>query len=156
MNARINYKSLAFHLLVPIMLLFIILMLVPDYSEYYRTLAKPFPVLPSIIYFGIYALVYFIFGLAAYYVDKHEGIHRKAFNYYYIALFLNLLYIPITFGTRYLLVGFLWSIMLVIFIFLTYKEFRKVSKLSGKLFIAYFVVSIFISYYAFLIYLMNR
>ncbi|HHX00533.1 MAG TPA: tryptophan-rich sensory protein [Acholeplasmataceae bacterium] len=153
---KINYKSFAFHLLVPIMLLFIIIMLVPDYGSYYNNLAKPFPVLESFIFFGIYAITYFIFGLAAYFVDEEEGEHKKAFNYYYISMFMNLLYIPITFGTRSLLVGFLWSFLLIVFIFLTYKEFRKINKLSGKLFIIYFVVANFITYYSFMLFLLNR
>lgn len=153
---KTDLKSLAFHLLVPIMLLFIVMMLVSDYIDYYSNLAKPFPKIPSYIFFGIYALVYFVFGLAAYFVEVEEGNKKRAFNYYYISLLINLLYVPITFGTRSLLVGFLWSLMLVVFIFLAYKEFRKIHKLSGKLMIVYFVVSLFITYYTFFIYFLNR
>jgi len=153
---KINYKSLAFHLLVPIMLLFIVMMLVTDFPAYYNSLEKLFPKLPSFVFFGIYGLVYFFFGLAAYFIEEAEGNNKKAFNYYYIALLINLLYIPITFGTRSLLVGFLWCVLLVIFVYLTFKEFKKVNKTSGKLMIVYLVISIFLTYYTFMIYLLNK
>ena len=73
---KINYKSLAFHLLVPIMLLFIVMMLVTDFPAYYNSLEKLFPKLPSFVFFGIYGLVYFFFGLAAYFIEEAEGYRQ--------------------------------------------------------------------------------
>lgn len=156
MNTKINFKALAFHLLVPIMLLFIILMLVPEYSDNFGSLGKPFPNIPVIVFFGIYVLMYLVFGVSAYLVDVEEGVKQKAFNYYYISLLINLLYIPIMFGTRNLLVGFLWTVLLLVFVFLTYKEFKKVNKTSGILFLIYFVFSVFLTYYSFMLYLLNK
>lgn len=156
MNLKFNFKSLAFHLLVPIMLLFIILMIIPEYNEYFRSLSKPFPIMPDYAFFAIYSLMYFIFGIGAYLVDESEGVNKKAFNYYFSALLLNLLYIPIMFGTRYLLVGFLWSFLLLVFIYLTYREFKKVNKTSGILFVIYFIFGLFLVYYSFFIYILNK
>lgn len=156
MNTRINFKTLAFHLLVPIMLLFIILMLVPGYNDHFKSLAKPFPQISGYIFFGLYALMYLLFGVAAYLVDSAGDVSKKTFNYYYISLLLNLLYIPINFGTSNLLVGFFWSFLLLIFVFLTHKEFKKVSKTSGVLFTIYFVFSLFLAYYSFMMYFLNK
>lgn len=155
MNTRFNFKSLAFHLLVPIMLLFIILMLVPGYGNYYNMLVKPFPALPSFVFFGIYILMYFLIGISAFLVDIRENVKERAFNYYYISLLINLFYIPIMFGTKSLLVGFLWSVLLLIFVFLTFKEFRKVNRTSGMLFIIYFVFTILLTYYSLMLYFLN-
>ena len=156
MNTKINFKDLAFHMLVPIMLLFIILIIVPGYADNYRFLSKPFPNIPEVIFFGLYALMYFLFGTGAYLVDVEEEVEQKAFNYYYISLFANLLYIPIMFGTNSLLVGFLWVVFLLVFVFLSFKEFRKVNKTSGVLFLIYFVYIVFLTYYSLMLYLYNK
>lgn len=156
MNRRINFKTLAFHILVPIMLLFIILMLVPGYNDYFDSLEKPFPKVPGILFFGIYAFVYFVFGIAAYMVDMEEEANTKIFNYYYISLLINLLYIPIMFGTNNLLVGLLWSVLLLVFVFFSFKSFRKINKTSGILFLIYLVFTIFLVYYSLMIYIINK
>ena len=153
---KINYKGLAFHLLVPIMLLFIILMLIPDYSINYTVLKKPFPNMPSYIFFGLYILMYFIFGVAAYLGEEDLSRTNKAMSYYYISLFVNLLYIPIIFGTKNLFVGFLWSVHLLVIIYFTFSRFRKINKHCARLFLIYFIYSLFLVYYSFFIYIFNK
>jgi len=162
---NINFKSLAFHVLVPLMLSFIIAMLVPDYSTYYKGLILPFPELPRVIFPIVWSFLYLLMGIAAYLVDNTEtnvqgkevtNLEKKeAFKYYYAQLLVNLFWTPIFFGMRGLFVGVLWTVLLLVLVYITYRKFSRINKLSGYMFIPYVLWVLFATYYTIAIWMLN-
>lgn len=159
MDRRWNFKSMAFHILVPIMLLFIVMMLIPDYTVYYDSLKKYVPHLSKLVFIIIYGLMYLIMGIAGYLVeegDVKKEEKQSAFNSYYLQLLINLLWLPILFGFRHLLFGFLWVVFLLVMVFMTYRKFMRISSTAGYLFLVYFIITLFFTYYTLGLYLLNR
>ena len=66
---KINIKSLLFHVLVPLMLSYTIIMLIPDYKDYLDSLKKPLE-LPSIVFQIVWPVLYVLIGISAYIVDN--------------------------------------------------------------------------------------
>ena len=150
---RINFKSMAFHLLVPLMLFFIIMMLMPDYRDYYRGLVKPAPVMPQVAFIAIWSFMYLLIGLSAYFAEQgiagSEMTKSDVFKYYFWQLLVNLFWFPVTFGLKWLLIGFLWTLVLLVLAYATYRRLAKVNKISGYLFIPYLLWILFLAYYTF-------
>lgn len=152
-------KSLAFHILIPIMLSFIIWMLIPDYTIFYEGLRKPVPHLPQGAFVIIWCFIYLLMGIAAYFVENAEGNNtykEKAFSFYYLHLLVNLLWMPIFFGFQNLFVGMLWTLLLLLMVVLTMRKFIKIKPLSGYLFLFYLLWLIFLTYYLTGIYILNK
>lgn len=159
MDRRLNFKSMAFHILVPIMLLFIVMMLIPDYTVYYDSLRKYFPHLSQMVFIIIYGLMYLMMGIAGYLVEEADGKKEEkqsAFNSYYLQLLINLLWLPILFGFRHLLFGFIWILFLLVMVFVTYRKFMKISIRAGYLLLVYLLITLFFTYYTLGLYLLNR
>lgn len=159
MDRRLNFKSMAFHILVPIMLLFIVMMLIPDYTVYYDSLKKFVPHLSQMVFIIIYGLMYLMMGIAGYLLEEADGKKEEkhsAFNSYYLQLLINLLWLPLLFGFRHLLFGFIWILFLLVMVFVTYRKFMKTSAKAGYLFLVYFVITLFFTYYTLGLYLLNR
>ncbi|MGB4015340.1 MAG: TspO/MBR family protein [Bacilli bacterium] len=156
---RINFKSLAFHLLVPLMLFFIIMMLMPDFRDYYDGLSKPAPPLPRIVLIAIWSFMYLLTGLAAYFAEQSvtgsEPAKSGVFKYYFWQLLLNLFWFPVTFGLRWLLAGLLWTLALLVLAYATYRRLSGVNKTSGYLFIPYLLWLLFLAYYTFGLWAIN-
>ena len=90
---KINFKSLLFHLFVPLMLSFIISMLIGDYSSYYNSIVKPVTV-PSIVFPIVWTILYLLMGVSAYIVDNSDNPNSdKAMKFYYIQLFYQQSYL---------------------------------------------------------------
>src|SRR5690554_6613065 len=147
---RINFKSLAFHLLVPLMLFFIITMLMPDYRDYYQGLVKPAPALPKVALIAIWSLMYLLMDLSAYYAEQSiagsEAVKSNVFKYYFWQLLVNLFWFPVVFGLRWLLIGFLWTLVLLILSYSTYRRMAKINRISGYLFVPYLIWILFLAY----------
>lgn len=153
MNLRkINFKSLLFYSLIPLMLGFIVAMIIPDYKDFYSSLNKPFN-LPAIVFPIVWSILYVVMGIAAYFVDE-EG-DDKAIRLYYIQLFVNLLWTPVFFGLKSLLWGMIVALLLAILVILTAIKFYQSRKLSGYLMIPYVIWSLFALYLTISIYALN-
>lgn len=152
---KINFKSLLFHLLVPIMLSFIISMLIGDYSEYYNSLVKPINV-KGIVFPIVWSILYLLMGISAYIVDNSENQNSdKAMRYYYIQLVLNLLWTPIFFYFKLRGGSVILTVMLLVAVLVTAFSFYKINKVSGLLFIPYLLWTIFALYLTTGIYFLN-
>lgn len=149
---KINFKSLLFYSLIPLMLGFIVAMIIPDYKDFYSSLNKPFN-LPEIVFPIVWSILYVVMGIAAYFVDE-EG-DDKAIRLYYIQLFVNLLWTPVFFGLKSLLWGMIVALLLAILVILTAIKFYKSRKLSGYLMIPYVIWSLFALYLTISIYALN-
>lgn len=156
---RINFKSLAFHLLVPLMLFFIIMMLMPDFRDYYQGLSKPAPAFPRIVLIAVWSSMFLLTGLSAYLAEqgtaRSEPAQSGLFKFYFWQLLLNLFWFPVTFGFRWLFAGFLWTLALLVLAYASYRRFASVNKVSGYLFLPYLVWLLFMTYYTFGLWAIN-
>lgn len=152
---KINFKSLLFHLFVPLMLSFIISMLIGDYSSYYNSIVKPVTV-PSIVFPIVWTILYLLMGVSAYIVDNSDNPNSdKAMRFYYIQLLLNLLWTPVFFLFKLKGGSVILTILLLIFVLLTAYKFYKINKVSGLLFIPYILWTVFALYLTTGIYFLN-
>jgi len=152
-------KSLAFHILVPIMLSFIIWMLIPDYTVFYNGLAKPAPQLPEEAFVIAWCAIYFLMGIAATVAEFSEVdqvYKQKAFNLYYLKLLVNLLWMPVMFGFRNLFVAAVWSVLLFVLTALVFWKFLKLNRKCGLLLLPYLLWTVFLIYYSVALWIMNK
>lgn len=157
---KINFKSLAFHLLVPLMLFFIISMLMPDYDDYYVGLIKPVPELPRIALIAVWGLMYLLIGLGAYTLERTEdgesdNAKAGAFRSYFWMLLINLFWFPVVFGLRLFILGWIWTLGLVLLAYISYRKANKVNKNSGYLFLPYLVWLLYLLYFTFGLWALN-
>ena len=152
---KINFKSLLFHLFVPLMLSFIISMLIGDYSSYYNSIVKPVTV-PSIVFPIAWTILYLLMGVSAYIVDNSDDPNSdKAMRFYYIQLVLNLLWTPVFFLFQLRGISVILTVLLLLFVILTAYNFCKINKISGLLFIPYILWTVFALYLTTGIYFLN-
>ena len=161
---KLNVQSLAFHTLVPLMLSFIIAMLVPDYQAYYASLIKPFPVIPSIVFPIVWSILYLLMGFAAYLVEQtvwtqnkeeFENYRRKAMNYYYLQLIVNLLWTPMFFWLKAPLIAAVWTVLLLFLVYRTTVMFFRINQASGYLMMPYFLWVVFATYLTIAFWVLN-
>jgi len=153
---RINFKSLAFHLLVPLMLFFIINMLMPDYKDYYEGLVKPAPSLPYMAFVAVWSLMYLLLGVGAYLAEQSNLEDKgNCFKCYFWMFLLSLFWLVLTFGLKWPFAGLLLTIVLLIMSYITYRKFHKINSISGKLFIPYLLWLLFLTYYTFGLWVLN-
>lgn len=152
---KINFKSLLFHLLIPLMFAFIISMLIGDFSTYYESIDKPINVSP-IVFPIVWSVLYLLMGTSAYLVDNsNDEKCDNAMRFYYLQLILNLLWTPVFFYFKWQGISLILTIMLVFFVFITSVKFYKINRLSGYLFIPYFLWCSFALYLTSGVYFLN-
>ena len=157
---KINFKSLAFHLLVPLMLFFIISMLMPDYNDYYEGLVKPAPEIPRIAMIAVWSMMYLLTGFGAFTLDQSDDEPRrdhkaKAFKSYFWMLLVNLFWFPVVFGLRTFWLGLAWSLGLIILAYVVYRKVSGVKKVSGYFFLPYLIWLLYLVYFTFGIWALN-
>jgi len=134
-------------------------MLMPDYRDYYQGLVKPAPALPKVALIAIWSLMYLLMGLSAYYAEQSiagsEAVKSNVFKYYFWQLLVNLFWFPVVFGLRWLLIGFLWTLVLLILSYSTYRRMAKINRISGYLFVPYLIWILFLAYYTFGLWALN-
>lgn len=152
---KVNFKSLLFNTLVPLMLSFIVAMLVPFDKSYYESLNMPIK-LDSIVFIVAWSILYLLMGLSAYFIENSDYVgSKKLLKIYYLQLLLNLLFMPIFFYFKNILLATILVVLLMaLVIFYTFKVFRA-SKISGYLLIPYIVWLIFATYLQVGIYFLN-
>lgn len=152
-------KSLAFHVLVPIMLSFIIWMLIPDYTVFYNALKKPAPQLPEETFIIAWCAIYFLMGIAATCAEFSEAdqvCKQKVFNLYYLKLLVNLLWMPVLFGFRNLFFALLWTVLLLAMTAIVFWKFIKLNRKCGYLLLPYLLWTLFLTYYTAALFFMNK
>ena len=120
---KINYKSLIKNLLIPIGSGAIIGFLARKDFNYIDTLNRSIDI-PVIVFPIVWALLYILMGIWAYYDEKeYDGTSNTL---YYLSLILNLLFVPLLFTFHKILFSLiLVSVLLLIIIVLFIKTVRK-------------------------------
>ena len=152
---KIKLKSLLFHVLVPMMLVFTIMMLIPDYKEFLGTINKPLE-LPDITFVIVWPILYVLMGISAYIVDQKEGNDiNLAMKMYYLQLILNIIYPIVFFYLHSFVFGAIITLAILIILVHMMLRFYKINKVSFYLLIPYLLWMLIANYLQLGIYYLN-
>ncbi|GAA4064593.1 tryptophan-rich sensory protein [Flavobacterium cheonanense] len=110
-------------------------------TTWYPTLIKPVFNPPNWIFAPVWTSLYIMMGVAGGLVwnklDGNEALVKKAFLFFIIQLALNALWSLIFFKLHNLLLASIEVVLLLLMIFETYTQFKKIDKIAGLLLIPY-------------------
>jgi len=125
-------------------------------EAWYRQIKKSPLNPPSWIFPIVWPILYILIIISGVmYVQKGGSIKTTGFIYYIIAWLLNLSWSPLFFKYKMAGTSFIVILLMIVFIYLTIKEFYVISKVSSYLLIPYLVWVSFASYLNGYIYFMN-
>lgn len=107
---------------------------------WYPTLIKPFFNPPNWIFAPVWTLLYIMMGIAAglVWTSNHEfGAVKKALGFFAIQFGLNALWSYLFFGLHNPLLALVEILLLLLMIFETYNQFKKINRIAGFLLIPY-------------------
>lgn len=110
-------------------------------TTWYPTLIKPVFNPPNWIFAPVWTSLYIMMGVAGGLVwnklEGNETLVKKAFLFFIIQLALNALWSLIFFKLHNLLLASIEVVLLLLMIFETYTQFKKIDKIAGLLLIPY-------------------
>ncbi len=110
-------------------------------ATWYPTLEKPFFNPPNWVFAPVWALLYIMMGIAAGLVwnkiETNEKEVVKAMQFFIIQLALNALWSFLFFGLHNPFLALIEIVLLLLIIFETYVQFKKINPISGKLLLPY-------------------
>ena len=116
-------------------------------SVWYYNLQKPLFAPPNWIFPPVWSILYFTMFMALLlYIAKPAQNKKSGYMYFAAQLTLNLLWTPVFFGLKNIVLALIIIILLDIFVVLTIKSFYNVSKLSGVILIPYLIWILFATY----------
>jgi tryptophan-rich sensory protein len=127
--------------------------------SWYSTLIKPPFNPPSWVFGPAWTILYILMAISAYLVWK-KGFKKKnvkdALKIFGIQLVLNLLWSPVFFGLKNILMALILIMILWYFILHTIREFYKIDKMAAYLLYPYFAWVSFATILNLSIWLLNR
>ena len=127
-----------------------------DFSNTYNTLTKPLFSPPSWVFGVVWTLLFLLMGISYYLIKKNYSYSDyNASFWYYLQLFLNFTWSIIFFRFKLFTFSFIWLIVLLFTIVITYIKFKKINKISAYLLIPYIVWVIFAGYLNLMISILN-
>lgn len=125
-------------------------------NKSYDTLNKPFS-LPGIVFPIVWSILYLIMSISYYRVTEIATLDKRddLFLAYASQLIINSLWTLIFFGLKLYLFGFLWILLLIVFVIIMIIKFYKVDKISGLINIPYLLWLFFAGFLNLSIYLLN-
>jgi len=116
-------------------------------SIWYYSLTKPPFSPPDSLFAPVWGFLYLTITISFFlYIFQKNKYKTKGYIYFLIQLLLNLLWSLSFFGLQNILLGFINIILLDIFVFLTIKQFYRVSKISGLILLPYFIWILYATY----------
>lgn len=131
---KIDLKNILFYCGLPIVLGFTVSLLIGDKINYFDVIKQPINI-PKWFFIVIWNALYILSGISAYIIDD-IGESTKPF---FITLVLNLLWMPMFFVLRNNIISILYTIIMFIFVTLNMMKFYRKNKISGLLYIPYFL-----------------
>lgn len=115
---------------------------------WYDTLAKPYFTPPGEIFAPVWIILYItiLVSLIVFTITKSRKNKFRGYVYFLIQLLLNISWVPVFFSMENIVLAFIIIILIDIFLFLTIKEFYKISHSAAGILIPYFVWIIFATY----------
>lgn len=119
--------------------------------SYYSIINKPILAPPKILFPIMRSIIYLLMRISY----KRYKDNNDYSIIYYVQLFVNVIWIIISFKFKLLLLSLLWIILLDILIIILLIEFYKKNKLCCYLNISYLIWNLFATYLIFDIYILN-
>lgn len=115
---------------------------------WYDTLAKPYFTPPGEIFAPVWIILYItiLVSLIVFTITKSRKNKFRGYVYFLIQLLLNISWTPVFFSMENIVLALIIIILIDIFLFLTIKEFYKISHSAAGILIPYFVWIIFATY----------
>jgi len=117
-------------------------------SDWYNSLIRPFLAPPSFIFTPVWIVLYITLAIALILYVTEFSIKNKKSGYIYFAaqLLLNLVWSPVFFGMKNILLALIIILLMDLFVILTIKQFYSISKLAGIILIPYLLWILFATY----------
>jgi len=129
-----------------------------DTKGWYAELSRPKFSPPSWVFGVVWPILYFLIGVSLYLFwnsDADFSHKRIGFILFGVQLFLNACFTPIFFAYKSLLGGFIISLLLSVFVFLTIIEFYKISPAAAYLLVPYLLWDFFAAFLSYKILVLN-
>lgn len=126
--------------------------------EMFLNVNKPPLSPPGYIFPIVWTILYILMGIAAYLVytsDANSVDKKSALTFYAVQLVVNFFWSIFFFRFEWYLFSFIWILLLWVLIFITIKEFYKISKTAAYLLIPYILWVTFAAYLNLGIFLLN-
>ena len=117
-------------------------------SFWYKNLTKPMFSPPDWVFPPMWGFLYLIIivSLLIYFKSSNWSSKKKGYFFFGIQMILNLIWSPVFFGLKNMLLALVIVILMDVFVILTIREFYKVSKISGILLVPYLLWILFATY----------
>lgn len=116
-------------------------------SNWYFNLIKPYFVPPDWLFKPVWICLYCTILISFILYYKKSGSDKKAgYIYFVIQILLNLLWTPVFFGLKNILLALFIICILDIFVVLTIQKFYQVSKISAYILLPYLLWILFATY----------
>lgn len=126
---------------------------------WYANLNKPFFSPPNWVFGPVWIILYFMMGVSAFLVLNTKHKKKKvgeALTYFAVQLTFNFLWSVIFFGFRAPLIALFDIVLLLVTIVATYRQFKKISRVSAYLLIPYLLWVSFATVLNFSIVILNK
>lgn len=110
-----NIFKLAFNILIPLLLSFLVFLATKNDISYLETLNRKI-VLPNMVYPIVWSVLYVLMGIWIYFYEKNHPDDKKTIVVYWISVFVNLMFSFILFSFHQILLAFFDVIVLFIMI----------------------------------------
>lgn len=110
-----NIFKLAFNILIPLLLSFLVFLATKNDISYLETLNRKI-VLPNMVYPIVWSVLYVLMGIWIYFYEKNHPDDKKTIVVYWISIFVNLMFSFILFSFHQILLAFFDVIVLLIMI----------------------------------------
>ena len=110
-----NIFKLAFNILIPLLLSFLVFLATKNDISYLETLNRKI-VLPNMVYPIVWSVLYVLMGIWIYFYEKNHPDDKKTIVVYWISVFVNLMFSFILFSFHQILLAFFDVIVLLIMI----------------------------------------
>lgn len=126
-----------------------------DYIWYF-SLTKRYLTPPAWIFAPVWSFLYLTiaFSFVLYFLKKDEN-KGLGYLYFLVQMILNLIWTPVFFGTKNILLALIVIILMDVFIILTIKKFYEVRKFAGLILIPYLIWTLFATYLNFGYFILN-
>ena len=149
MNNKINYKTLAISILIPIAVGGLSALFTMGSMKDFEALRQPPLSPPSWLFPVVWTALFILMGISLYLVlespDSIDG-KEKAFKVYFLQLAFNFMWSIIFFNFGAYEIAFAWLIALLALIVVTTANFFKISALAGVLMLPYIAWVAFAAY----------
>lgn len=123
-----NIFKLAFNILIPLLLSFLVFLATKNDISYLETLNRKI-VLPNMVYPIVWSVLYVLMGIWIYFYEKNHPDDKKTIVVYWLSVSVNLMFSFILFSFHQILLAFFDVIVLLIMIgYLFIKNLLKKEK----------------------------